>query len=29
MQQILVGYKLLADQGWDAWPECSTKLGLR
>ncbi len=29
MQQILVGYKILADQGWDAWPECSRKLGLR
>ena len=29
MQQILVGYKVLADQGWDAWPACSRRLGLR
>jgi len=29
MQQILVGYKVLADQGWDAWPACAKKLKLR
>ena len=29
MQQILVGYKVLADQGWDAWPACARKLKLR
>ena len=29
MEQILVGYRVLADQGWDAWPACSRKLGLR
>ncbi len=29
MQQILVGYKLLADQGWGAWPACSAKLEFR
>lgn len=28
MQQILVGYKVLADQGWDAWPACAAKLKL-
>lgn len=28
-QQILVAERVLARQGWNAWPECSRKLGLR
>ncbi len=28
-QQILVAKRVLADQGWAAWPACSRKLGLR
>lgn len=28
-QQILVAERVLADQGWGAWPACSAKLGLR
>jgi hypothetical protein len=28
-EQIRVARKVLADQGWDAWPACSRKLGLR
>ena len=28
-QQIAVGEKVLAGQGWGAWPACSSKLGLR
>jgi resuscitation-promoting factor RpfA len=26
--QITVAERVLADQGWDAWPACSAKLGL-
>jgi resuscitation-promoting factor RpfA len=28
-QQIIVAERVLARQGWGAWPECSRKLGLR
>jgi len=28
-QQIIVAERVLADQGWAAWPACSLKLGLR
>ena len=28
-QQIAVAKRVLADQGWAAWPACSRKLGLR
>jgi resuscitation-promoting factor RpfA len=28
-QQIAVAERVLAGQGWKAWPACSTKLGLR
>ena len=28
-EQIAVAKKVLADQGWGAWPACSSKLGLR
>jgi hypothetical protein len=28
-QQIIVGERTLAGQGWGAWPYCSSKLGLR
>jgi resuscitation-promoting factor RpfA len=28
-QQIIVAERVLAKQGWNAWPECSRKLGLR
>ena len=28
-QQIIVAERVLAKQGWGAWPECSRKLGLR
>lgn len=28
-QQILVAERVLAQQGWGAWPACSRKLGLR
>ena len=28
-QQIAVAEKVLAKQGWNAWPSCSRKLGLR
>lgn len=28
-EQIRVARKVLADQGWEAWPACSAKLGLR
>lgn len=28
-QQIKVGERVLAAQGWGAWPDCSRKLGLR
>lgn len=28
-QQILVAERVLASQGWGAWPACSAKLGLR
>lgn len=28
-QQILVAERVLAAQGWGAWPACSSKLGLR
>lgn len=28
-QQILVAERVLAEQGWAAWPTCSRKLGLR
>lgn len=28
-QQIYVAERVLADQGWKAWPACSRKLGLR
>ncbi len=28
-EQIRVARKVLADQGWEAWPACSRKLGLR
>lgn len=28
-QQIVVGERVLASQGWRAWPACSSKLGLR
>jgi LysM repeat protein len=28
-QQIAVGEKVQASQGWGAWPACSSKLGLR
>ena len=28
-QQIAVGTRVLAAQGWKAWPVCSRKLGLR
>jgi hypothetical protein len=28
-QQIVVAERVLASQGWGAWPSCSSKLGLR
>jgi hypothetical protein len=28
-QQIAVAERVLAAQGWKAWPACSRKLGLR
>lgn len=28
-QQITIAQRVLADQGWRAWPTCSRKLGLR
>jgi hypothetical protein len=28
-QQIAVGRRVLAEQGWQAWPVCSRRLGLR
>jgi hypothetical protein len=28
-QQIVVAERVLAEQGWEAWPACSLKLGLR
>lgn len=28
-QQIVIGERVLASQGWRAWPACSAKLGLR
>ncbi len=28
-QEIIVAERVLADQGWQAWPVCSRKLGLR
>ena len=28
-QQIALGQRLQAAQGWGAWPSCSRKLGLR
>jgi resuscitation-promoting factor RpfA len=28
-QQIIVAERVLAKQGWGAWPACSRKLGLR
>ena len=28
-QQIVVAERVLASQGWGAWPGCSSKLGLR
>ncbi len=28
-QQVLVGERTLASQGWQAWPACSRRLGLR
>lgn len=28
-QQVVVAELVLADQGWNAWPACSSKLGLR
>ncbi|HKJ54597.1 MAG TPA: transglycosylase family protein, partial [Nitriliruptoraceae bacterium] len=28
-QQIAVAEQVLADQGWGAWPVCSSKIGLR
>jgi resuscitation-promoting factor RpfA len=28
-QQILIAERVLARQGWRAWPECSRRLGLR
>ncbi len=28
-EQIRVARKVVADQGWDAWPACSLELGLR
>ncbi len=28
-QQIMVAERVLADQGWGAWPACSSRLGLR
>jgi hypothetical protein len=28
-QQIIVAERTLKSQGWDAWPRCSRKLGLR
>jgi uncharacterized cupredoxin-like copper-binding protein len=28
-QQIAVAERVLANQGWKAWPSCSKKLGLR
>lgn len=28
-QQIMVGERVLAEQGWGAWPVCGRKLGLR
>jgi hypothetical protein len=28
-QQIAIGQKVLAEQGWRAWPACSRRLGLR
>jgi hypothetical protein len=28
-QQIIIGQRVQAGQGWGAWPYCSSKLGLR
>ena len=28
-QEIIVGERVLADQGWQAWPRCSKMVGLR
>jgi hypothetical protein len=28
-EQIAIANRVLADQGWGAWPACSRKLGLR
>src|SRR5688572_7841608 len=28
-QQIVVAERVLAEQGWNAWPSCSRKLGIR
>jgi hypothetical protein len=28
-QQIIIGERVLAGQGWGAWPYCSSQLGLR
>jgi len=28
-QQIIVGQRVLAGQGWGAWPYCASRLGLR
>jgi hypothetical protein len=28
-QQIAIGQRVLAEQGWSAWPACSRRLGLR
>lgn len=29
VQQIQVALRVLADEGWNAWPACSARLGLR
>lgn len=29
VQQIVIAERVLAGQGWGAWPYCSSKLGLR
>ena len=28
-EQIVVAERVLAEQGWGAWPSCSSKIGLR
>ena len=28
-EQIIVAEKVLAQQGWGAWPACTAKLGIR